>query len=224
MPVATPAITPRVIDISHHNSGPIRGEIDFAAVGNAGIWGVICKASEGTGYADPTYDSRRALIKAAGLLHGAYHFNSGEDVTIQVERFFAQAEPDDSTCMVLDLERQTQLGLGQMDLPHTLEFLHQVETGLGRKAKLYSGDVLKSFNTANLGPLDQQFLFSHDLWLAQYGARAVLPRGFSKYWLWQYTGDGFGPPPHSIAGESGQGCDLNVFDGTRDQLTASWVS
>jgi lysozyme len=67
------AITPRVIDISLHNVGPLkRGAIDFEAVASAGICGVICKASEGAAYGDPTYAPRRKEIKAAGVLHGAY--------------------------------------------------------------------------------------------------------------------------------------------------------
>lgn len=217
------SITPRVIDISHHNVGPLKGgQIDFDAAAQAGIWGVICKASEGTGYGDPTYDSRRALIKAAGLAHGAYHFNTGEDTTTQVERFLAQAEPDDTTCMVLDFERQTNLKVGDMSITQALEFLHLLESALGRPGKIYSGDRLKE-SIGSLGPLDQAFLLRHDLWLAQYGTAAKLPTGFDGYWLWQFTGDGFGSPPHSIAGINGAGCDLNAFIGTRDQLVASWA-
>lgn len=226
LPASAPALPiPRVIDISHHNTGPLRGEIDFGAAAAAGIWGAICKASEGVNYADPTYDVRRPLIKAAGLEHGAYHFCTGEDVTLQAERFFAQMQPDDRTAAVLDWERQTKLNLGQMGISQALDFLHQIEVGLGRKAKIYSGDVIKS-HIAELAsrPLDLAYLLSHDLWLAQYGRRAVLPTGFTKYWIWQFTGDGFGLPPHSIAGENGAGCDLNTFNGTRADLAASWVA
>lgn len=217
-------ITPRVIDISHHNVGPLKGgQIDFEAAAKAGIWGVICKASEGTGYGDPTYDARRPLIKAAGLVHGAYHFNTGEDTRTQVERFLAQAEPSNTTCMVLDFERQTNLKLGNMTIQQACEFLHLIDDALGRKAKIYSGDRLKE-NIGQLGPLDRAFLLEHDLWLAQYGATAELPAGYAKYWLWQFTGDGFGEMPHSIAGINGKGCDLNAFGGDCDALVASWVA
>lgn len=217
-------ITPRVIDISHHNIGPLKGgAIDFGAVAAAGIWGVICKASEGAGYGDPTYDARRAAIKAAGLLHGAYHFNTGEAVKAQVDRFFDEAEPDESTCMVLDFEKQNVVAKGDMSVQQLVVFLHLIEARLGRKAKIYSGNRLRE-TIAKLGAEDRAYVTSHKLWYCQYNTVAnKLPAGFPHYWIWQFTGDGLGAPPHSIAGVKGAGIDLNTFDGTRDELAASWA-
>lgn len=215
-------ITPRVIDISHHNVGPLKGgEIDFMAVLKAGIWGVICKASEGSLYGDPTYEARRDAIKGAGLLHGAYHFNTGEAVKAQVDKFFREAQPDDQTLMVLDYEEQTVASKGNMSIQQAVVFLHQVEDRLGRKAAIYSGNRLKETIGA-LGRDDRAYICAHRLWLAQYGSHAVLPPGFANYWLWQYTGDGFGQPPHSIAGVKGNGIDLNAFNGTYEELKAGW--
>lgn len=216
-------VIPRVIDISHHNVGPLPGgQIDFDAAADAGIWGVICKASEGAGYGDPTYASRRKQILASGLLHGAYHFNTGEAVAAQVDRFFKEAQPDDNTCMVLDYEQQTVKSKGDMSIQQLVVFLHTIEEKLGRKAAIYSGNRLKE--TINrLNGDDRSYVVSHRLWLAQYGATGTLPLGFRSYWLWQYTGDGFGPPPHSIAGVKGMGIDLNAFDGTREELAARWA-
>lgn len=216
------SMTPRVIDISHWNAGPLKGgAIDFSLVANAGIWGVICKASEGVGSSDPTYASRRPAIKAAGLLHGAYHFNTGGSVNSQVDQFFRAAQPDDTTCMVIDYEEQMNKSLGNMSIQQLVEMCHQIETKLGRKAAIYSGNWLKE----RIGPLsasDRSYICSHRLWLAQYGAHATLPAGFKEWWLWQYTGDGFGQPPHSISGVKGNGVDLNTFAGTREELIASW--
>lgn len=218
------AFTPRVIDLSHHNVGPLKGGgIDFDAVATAGIWGVICKASEGAGYGDPTYDVRRRSIKAAGLLHGAYHFNTGEAVRAQVDRFFLEADPDDSTLMVLDFEKQTVKSKGQMSVSQAIVFLHMVETRLGRKAAIYSGDVLRE-NIGRLGPLDREYITSHRLWHCQYGPVARLPVGFERYWLWQYAADGFGPQPHGIAGVKGLGTDMSTYAGSREQLAAEWTA
>lgn len=216
-------MTPRVIDISHHNVGPLPGgQIDFSALASAGIYGVICKASEGSGYGDPTYRRRREQIKQANLLHGAYHFNTAEAVMAQVDRFFSEAQPDETTCMVLDYEQQTVKAKGNMSIMQLVAFLRVVEQRLGRKAAIYSGNRLKE-TLGQLDAEDRAYVCSHRLWLAQYGPHAVLPDGFANYWLWQYTGDGFGQPPHSIAGVKGNGIDLNVFDGTRDQLAANWA-
>ena len=83
---------PCVVDISHHNL-----VLDLEAAAAAGICAVIHKASQGCGYCDPNYASRRALARAAGLLWGAYHFNDGRDVEAQVDWFLRCAAPDHAT-------------------------------------------------------------------------------------------------------------------------------
>jgi lysozyme len=216
-------MTPFVIDISHHNVGPLHGgEIDFNAIRSAGIVGVICKASEGSGYGDPTYADRRVAIESAGLKHGAYHFNTGEAVAAQIDRFFREADPSDKTLMVLDFEKQTVAAKGDMSVQQMVAFLRQVEARLGRKAAIYSGNRLRE-NIAKLDAEDQAYVTSHRLWHCQYGPKAVLPKGFSKYWLWQYAADGFGPLPHGIKGVNGLGTDMSTYQGTADQLAAEWA-
>lgn len=91
--------TPRVVDISHHNIVK-----DFALVAAAGIWGVIHKATQGRAYRDPDYAMRRKAATNAGLLWGAYHFNTGDAVELQVENFIKTAQPDERRLMVLDYE------------------------------------------------------------------------------------------------------------------------
>jgi len=207
---------PRVVDISHHNSG----KFDFAAVAKAGVWGVIHKASQGRSYVDPTYADRRNAVRGAGLLWGAYHFNTGESVTAQVDNFMKAAKPDASTLMVLDFEDNPS---SQMSIQQAVEFLRTLEIRLGRKGAIYGGNRIKE-NVGKLDTSDRAYITSHKLWLCQYGPKAVLPPGWSKYWLWQFTGDGIGPTPHSIAGIPGNGIDINTYDGTREQLTAEWTS
>ena len=56
-------LQPRVSDISHHNT-----VTDFTTTG---LWGIIHKATQGTGYRDPNYVGRRPLVAAAGMLLGA---------------------------------------------------------------------------------------------------------------------------------------------------------
>lgn len=59
------AMTPRVVDISHHNK-----VTNLRATAASGVWGVIHKASQGSGYRDPDYAARRRQAEAAGLLWG----------------------------------------------------------------------------------------------------------------------------------------------------------
>lgn len=50
-----------------------QGAVDFALLGTA-VTFVIAKATEGTGYVDPTFDRNWIEAKRAGLVRGAYHF------------------------------------------------------------------------------------------------------------------------------------------------------
>ncbi|WP_426608654.1 GH25 family lysozyme [Bradyrhizobium sp. McL0616] len=207
---------PRVADISHHNVVE-----DLGAAAAAGLWGIIHKASQGRAYVDPDYTGRRKLAAAAGLLWGAYHFNTGDPVPLQIDNFLKAAQPDDETLMVLDFEDNRP---SNMSAQQAVEFLHLLEQKLGRKGAIYSGNRLKE-TMGKLGPEDRAYLTSHRLWLCQYGPVAHLPAGFSNCWLWQYTGDGVGPPPHNIPGivAGNGGIDLNAYAGTREQLAMEWA-
>jgi lysozyme len=204
----------RVVDLSHFND--VR---DFGMVAEAGVWGIIHKATEGIDYEDPDYAGRRVLAERAGLLWGAYHFNTGDNVDAQVRWFVDKARPDDRTLMVLDYEDNR---LSQMSIEQAVDFLRQLEVLTGRKGAIYSGDRIKE-TIGELGPDDRAYLISHRLWLSQYDPYAELPAGFSNWWLWQFTGDGVGPHPHIIPGIAEYGIDINTFRGTRADLAASWA-
>lgn len=207
---------PRVVDLSHHNTVK-----DLALAAGAGIWGLIHKATQGKAYADPDYAARRIAADAAGMLWGAYHFNTGDNVSAQVEWFLAKAKPGDKTLMVLDYEDNR---LSQMNIEQALDFLRLVKAKTGREAAIYSGNRAKETVHA-LGKDELAYLGSHRLWLCQYGPVAHLPIGFSSWWLWQYTGDGVGPQPHNVPGivAGNGGIDLNTYLGTREQLEAEWA-
>ena len=208
-------MTPVVVDLSHHNI-----VTDFRAVASAGIWGVIHKCTQGRAYADPEYISRRFMVQSTGMLWGAYHFNTGDNIQSQVEWFMARAHPDDKTLMVLDYEDNR---LSNMSIWQLVDFCHQLEAKLGRKCAIYSGNRIKE-TIGLLNAADRAYVLSHKLWICQYGPHAVLPKGFTNWWLWQYTGDGIGPQPHSIPGIKGNGIDLNTFTGSQADLQESWAS
>jgi len=196
-------MNPNVIDISHWNT--VR---DFAALKAAGILGVILKCTQGTNYVDPTYVARRKLITDAGLLFGAYTFNTGENVKAQVEQFFSHAEPDDNTLMALDFEDNPH---SQMSLDQARLFLQLADARLGRKLVLYSGNRIKDM----LGNHADAFFGSHKLWLAQYGPVAKTQPSWLTPFLWQYSENG------QLPGTDGK-IDLNYYAGTN--LKSEWVS
>ena len=201
------AINPLVVDLSHHND-----VADFGKVKAAGYAGIIHKATEAIGFVDKMYTIRRGPAMNAGLLWGAYHFLRPVSIPAQVDFFLKIAAPDNTTLLALDHEDERVL------LINAKEFLLRVEDAVGRKAVLYSGFLIKE----QLGDRMDAYLAAHRLWLAQYGPRPVTPRNWPSAWLWQFTGDGVGPRPHSIPGIVDTGIDINHFDGDAAKLAAEW--
>lgn len=210
-------LQPIVTDISHHNTVK-----DLHAAAAAGIWGVIHKATQGTSYRDPTYVQRRQPVADAGMLWGAYHFGDNSDPVKQVDSFLTYAKPGRDTLLCLDYEDHPSGPSRTMRPQQMVAFLREIERRTGRKAVLYSGNVIKQ-DINKLSATDRDYVVSHPLWLCQYGARPQLPPHFTQSFLWQYTDGRVGPQPHSIPGITGE-VDLNTFNGTREDLEHLWIS
>jgi lysozyme len=214
---------PMVVDISHYQSFAAGG---LAQLKSAGFSGIIHKADQGTQSTDVTYQQRRANIIAAGLLLGAYHFNNGDDVATQVAHFFKVATPDANTLMALDFEDNRA---GNMSLPQALEFLKRGDDLLGRPLWIYSGNRMKDLIPAATDD-QRDFLAIHPLWGCEYGPLFKMfdvngkPLPWTRCSLWQASGDGVGPPPHSVPGIIGTGLDVDWYDSTPDALAAEWTT
>lgn len=107
-----------VIDLSHHNH-----DVDFNRIRAAGVAGVIHKATQGTGFVDDQYALRRQPALNAGLLWGAYHFGTGDNVDAQVSHFLDTVQPDGSFVLVLDYEKNTTPNQSSMSLNQARQFL-----------------------------------------------------------------------------------------------------
>jgi lysozyme len=205
-----------VVDLSHYDSVD-----DYAAVKEAGIVGVIYKASEGMTYEDSTYASERKRALKAGLKWGAYHFANSGDVQEQVSNFVQTAQIDPESLFVLDFEDDPDGNT--MSLEQAQAWIIGVEAQLGRPGQcvLYSGNLIKE-GLDGASPAVRKFFGQRRLWLAQYGSSPSWPDCWKSFWLWQYSGDGEGPEPHTIDGIDGD-CDCNSYDGTPEQLAAEWA-
>jgi GH25 family lysozyme M1 (1,4-beta-N-acetylmuramidase) len=201
-------MNPVVLDIFHGDE-----VTDWDKVCGAGIRGVILKASQGYQARDPTFHERREAAQKAGLLVGAYHFLTSNDVVAQVDNFLGAVGDTVGLLLALDYEDNKA---ATASLEQAKHFLQLVYERTGQRPVLYSGDLIKS---QLQGP--DPFLNSHRLWLCEYGPRAKLPPGWDSYWLWQYTGDGIGPKPNTLPGVATKGIDLNVFGGA--DLAAEWA-
>jgi lysozyme len=202
----------KVIDISHHN----QGNLNFAAAKAAGVLGVISKATQGSGYRDPTYNERKAAALDAGMLWGAYHFGTAADVDAQVSNFLGKVHPDANTLCALDFEKNEATPTNSLTVAKARQFVQKLDQALGRPIVIYGGRFMKDL----LGGQNDAVLGQHRLWYAQYGDAPQIPPTWSQFWLWQFTDGHHGPLPHNVAGIGA--CDVDHFAGSDEQLREQW--
>jgi lysozyme len=214
-------INPKVVDLYHGDDLVYTDEEhDFALAYAAGIRGIIHKATEGANEVDQRYNDRKMAARKAGMLWGAYHFMRPGDPIAQAHHFVTVVNlavgPLGQTRLVLDHEAEG-VGMGQ-----ALQWLNAVRSITKQTPWLYSGFLIKEQEARQYMPAFAEF----PLWLAQYPKHdtvAKVPRPWQKCVLWQFTGDGVGPEPHSVAGIAHKNCDISSFDGTDEELRAAWL-
>ena len=199
-------MTRMVIDLSHHNVIPASLKPTKAA----GIHGLLHKVTESTTFTDPKVRARYQLAKDAGMLWGIYHFIRPGSVEMQAKYFIQTAARLDV------LHQRTLLALDHEDpkvsLDDALLFLQIVQRETNSNPIIYSGHVLKE----QMQNFSNHPITAYRLWLAQYSSTPTLPKGWTKYFLWQYTDKG------EVAGVTPP-TDLNHFIGSPQELEAEWV-
>jgi lysozyme len=201
---------PRGIDVASYQGNP-----DWAAVAASGIAFAFTKATEGTGYTNPTFRRNWSEIKAHGLYRGAYHYARPETwhgidgARSEAEYFVATAtrdgELETGDMLVLDLEPTTPVpGLGTW----ALAWLERVEQLTGVLPLIYTGPWV----IAQQGLSGVQALGRYGLWLAAYQEQMPpAPQPWPVVAFWQFTSSGRIP---GIAGD----VDVNVFNGDADRI------
>jgi GH25 family lysozyme M1 (1,4-beta-N-acetylmuramidase) len=203
--MASSIIRPIVVDIYRLD------EVNsFQAAWDSGIRGVIHKASEGTSIGDNKYATRKVLAQKVGMLWGAYHFLRPGNVSQQVDWFLGHAMDQGDLLLALDYEDDS------CGIEEAREFLQLLAMKTGRKGVLYSGNTVKE----KLHGKDA-FFGGHRLWLAQYTHSPSVQESWSDWWLWQFTGDGNGPEPHTVPGMQAN-MDIDSYKGSFEQLEHEW--
>ncbi|MGH6812168.1 MAG: glycoside hydrolase family 25 protein [Methylocella sp.] len=197
-----------VVDISHWNRN-----VDFAKLAEAGIIGVIQKATQGQTGVDFTYNTNKPKALAAGLLWGAYHFGTDSDGVAQAENFLQTVGDASTALLVLDFE-SNPIG-PSMSLEEARAFVTHVNEKTGRFPGFYSGHDIKRALGNDRDPVLAQCWF----WLAQYSTTPVVPANWDTWTLWQYTDGNFGPPPQDVAGIH---LDRDKFNGPLEGLKRLW--
>ena len=193
-----------VIDISHYNT-----VTSFPDLKADGVVGVIHKATEGTDWSDPTYDSRKQQAQAAGLWWGAYHFGTNSDGAAQAQYFLSQVNPGPNDLLALDFEQNPA---SQMTIAQAEQFVTEVFNQTGRYPGFYSDELAGQL----LGDTVNSILANCWFWRAEYGGSSPsVPPTWPTWTMWQYTESG------SVSGISAA-CDRDTFNGSLDELSRLW--
>jgi lysozyme len=200
-----------IFDISHWQNSP-----KLAAAKAAGFDAVIVKATQGVNITDGTFANNWAEAQNAGLLRGAYHYGEGASGIVQADFFIKTVNPDATSLVALDFERNPN---GEsMSIQEAIDFATHVHDQLGRWPVLYGGSVLKQALNNQPSPV----LSLCPLWLAQYGPTAVLPPGWTRWTLWQFSDDNYNKPVPATPVPGVSPCDRDRFAGERADLPAQW--
>ena len=195
-----------VVDISHYEMV----SQNFAETAAAGIAAVILKATQGTGFVDPTFLARAAEAKAAGLLVGAFHFLDSSSPAAQVAHFLTVAVSEAAVnWLALDWEAYPS---SQATVLQAATAAASVQAATGVWPVIYMGRYMLSAPNATLSKCP--------LWLPEYGSNPICPPGFSQWTLWQHTDGQVGSAVVPVPGIGP--CDRSKFAGTVDQLKAWW--
>lgn len=218
-------IVPNGADMAHFNP------VNFTDIAAAGIWVVLHKSNQGTHVLpDNMYAKRKPLAKQIGLGWAAYDFATGDPVAQNVAEFLKCAALDADDAAVLDFEDNTQ---SEMTGEEAYEWLDRVQQATGRAAIIYGGNRIRE----QIDPQAAKWIDMAKVvrqWQCRYikgqpADNAALFKQTPPIPPWnscfgiQYTGDGVGPPPHTVNGLQ-SGADLNVFmpGATKEQLLAAW--
>lgn len=159
-----------------------QGGIDCAAIKAAGHSFVIIKATQGTGYTNPSLGQQVASARKAGLPIGLYHFLDGSDPTAQAARFLSIAarlvQPGDLP-LVFDFE--TNPGGGGSPTHAGLDQMRRIVRTAGFRTMTYTYPAW----WAAAGDSSCRECASDPLWLARYGPVPTTPQPWSHWAMWQ---------------------------------------
>lgn len=206
--------TTNIIDAFHNDP------LDLNRLKDEGIIAIIHKATEGADFKDDLYDDRKKAAKDLGFLWGAFHFATSADWKDQVNFFLDTVKPEAGDLVAWDWE--TLEHRAPMTLEHVRDSVELIHKKLGRYPVLYGGNLLREQIGNNQDPV----LKNCPLWYAFRSAPLEVPKNtWPTFTLWQYTAaeepnSSSNPPGPLKAG--GRFIDRNLFQGSDDDLRASW--
>lgn len=203
------------IDISHQdniNWNTISGDIEF----------VIHKATQGSTFIDPQFNSRWQKLKSTPLIRGAYLFLNWQQPAIDQVNNFLSLGIDFTArgCLppFLDIEDAVPASGNQYikNNPHdslalVTEVLQLLEQKTGRTPIIYT---YKNFLIEYLPGYES--LSKYQLWLAAYQPQQPsVPTGWNDFLFWQWSEYG-----QQNGSGTGGNLDMDYFNGDINQLNS----
>lgn len=191
-----------VLDISHWQR--ITNSVQ---VKEAGIVGIIHKATESKSYVDPMFTSRRITLSEK-FLFGSYHFLR-RDGKGEADFYLDRVKPTEGELIMLDTESQQLSDEG--NIAESEAFVYRVHELTGRYPVWYIGNYLLNAHKDYTGSI----LLNCPLFVARYSSKEpTIPPPFKTWTLWQYTQDG--------AVDGITTVDRDRFNGDMDGLLKLW--
>lgn len=192
------------VDVSSY-----QGEVDWPTLAEQGIRFAFCKATEGSGHVDPTFQQNWQNAREAGVLVGAYHFFSYDSPgETQAENFIAQVPVTAGALPpVVDVEFYGKHDRNPPSKEETWAILgpllERLEEHYGVKPILYA--TYRSYKLYLVGETGD-----YPLWIT----RPIVGPMDKPWTFWQYS--------HSARLEGYVGkeerIDLDVFRGSLEEL------
>jgi len=200
------------LDISHY-----QGDL-VTALGNKkdSLYFVICKATEGESYIDPTFESNCSILKDKKVIRGAYHFYLCEFDPIDQAQHFSKVVMDNQFLNnshlppVMDIENSsmdTNCGDLKTAQNNILLFLKEVEKITGRIPMIYTNKTTgdKYLNTPDFT--------KYPLWIAAYTndlTTSNIPSAWDNKWMIWQRSDSYSYQDANF--------DFDIFNGNRLEL------
>ncbi len=195
------------LDVSEY-----QGSINWGAVRGAEVRWAYAKATEGTGFRDPTFPTNWSGMAGAGVYRGAYHFfHPSENGTAQADYFLAYAGNQNGVLPpMLDWEVTDSVS-GTTAGVNAQLFINEIRARTGRETIIYTTPGLWA------GFHVPQSFSGNPLWVADWlycdtsGCCPVMPGSWTNWTFWQFNDNG------TVNG-IGHVVDEDVFNGTETDL------
>jgi GH25 family lysozyme M1 (1,4-beta-N-acetylmuramidase) len=192
---------------------------------------IVHKASQGLG-SDRKYNARRAAAKARGYLWGSYHLLTTADPIAQMDHYLGivGAEPGEAHAIDIECLAATttcQSEAFKVSVEDVEKAIARIKEKTGALPLLYVNDAVRKVLSARFAGKPE--LAGIRLWYARFknDITGVFPdRHWQTYALWQFSSEincqaEPGACPYRVPGTNSD-MDLNVFNGTVEQLRAQW--